>query len=162
MKLQARIAREELRSRLKAKEPLALAQLAKIRYEQAMSHVFIKDKADKFRYDLAIKWASKSIRLCQRAGDRYGVLAARGVAAGQLIYDWVKDVSVKKPSKEKVDRLLKKSKKILLKDLKEAQMHIELAPKKSSERERFLRVESNNAAHIMQVALLLGGKENKA
>lgn len=138
---------EELRSRVEANDPLALGQLAKVRYEQSMGAFGRKD------YVGSIGIGEESIALCERAGDMYGVLAARGNTAGLSRYTLAKTLD---PDHPRFRQLLEEGRPVLEADLKTAQDHILSAQQGSPEKQKFVRVEFNNAAHLMEIAALQG------
>ncbi|MFA7681836.1 MAG: hypothetical protein WCX61_02280 [Candidatus Peribacteraceae bacterium] len=140
----AREVEDELQERVDRNDPLALGQLAKVRYEQSM----FEFAQDKFESSMAV--GEESIQLCARAGDTYGVLAARGNTAGLCRYTLAK----KRGEHPDNEHLLNEGKTLLLSDLAIAQKKMKLTEAGSSQHRNFTRVEMNNAAHLMQIANL--------
>jgi len=125
-----------------AEDPLALGQLAKVRYEQSMYEFAQKN------YEASMAAGEESIQLCERAGDTYGVLAARGNTAGLCRYTLVRE----RGDHSDNERLLNEGKELLLSDLRTAQIAMQRAEAGSPEHSNFIRVEMNNAAHLMHIA----------
>jgi|GEM_PF-2651072 len=134
---------QALYARVQANEPLALGQLAKVRYEQSMHSFNQKD------FQGAIAGADESAALCERAGDQYGVLAARGNSAGLSRYEWARSLGRDHPDYR---RLLGEGRPILEADLETVRNRIARSEKDSPDQRSFSRVEMNNAAHLMQIA----------
>lgn len=133
-----------LQTRIDDGDPLALAQLAKVRYEQSMYAFGQKD------YEGSMARGEESANLCERGGDIYGVLAARGNTAGLCRYTLVKERG-EHPENE---RLLNEGKSALLADLATAQAEMQKAEAGTSAHLNFVRTEMNNAAHLIHIAAL--------
>ncbi|MFH0851879.1 MAG: hypothetical protein V1876_03990 [Candidatus Peregrinibacteria bacterium] len=141
---------EQLRERVQRNDTLALAQLAKVRYEQSMGYFTTKD------FGRSISVGEESIGLCERAGDEFGVLAARGNTAGLSRYEWARSLG---PQDPKSAQLLQEGKPVLEADLLRAQERITQLAEHPGEREKFERVVMNNAIHLMHIADLLKDPE---
>lgn len=137
----------QLETRVEQNDPLALNQLAKVRYEQSMGHFNQK------QYARAITVGEESVNLSERAGDQFGVLAARGNTAGLFRYEWVRDLGKEHPESA---HLLAEGRPVLEADLETAQQRQTKQEAGSLEGKKFARVEMNNAAHLMHVADLQG------
>src|SRR3989338_3479939 len=134
----------ELRERVAENDTLALGQQGKVAYELSM-HAF--NEGD---YEQAIAIAEESISLCERAGDLYGVLQARGNVAGSFRYTWAKSLGAGDP---KYATLINEGRPVLEEDLQTTQAQI---AEDTPDRKNFDRVESNNAMHLMKIAGLQG------
>jgi hypothetical protein len=133
----------EMSERINHGDSLALGQLAKVRYEQSM-HQY-----DCGRFADAIRTGEESINLCRRAGDLFGILAARGNTAGLFRYEWANSLASNDPRRLE---LFTERIHTLRRDLAIAQSRIRGSTEDSPEWIKFARVEMNNAAHLMKIA----------
>jgi len=138
-----------LQTRVDAEDPLALAQLAKVRYEQSMYAFGQKD------YEGSMARGEESASLSERGGDIYGVFAARGITAGLSRYTWVAERG-DHPDNE---RLLNEGREMLIADLAQAQLELRRLEAGTPAHQNFTRTEMNNAAHLMHIAALQGDLE---
>lgn len=132
---------EKITEGVDADDPLALAQLAKVRYEQSMGAYVDKD------FDAAIALGNESADLCKRANDVFGALAARGNVAGVFSYNKADALGEEDPA---YHQTLSEGRATLEADLAVAQENI--AQTEGAKQQGFVRVESNNTMHLMQIA----------
>lgn len=136
---------EQLQKRVEAHDPLALAQLAKVRYEQSMG------QSDQGHFARAIAAGEEASLLSEQVGDLFGVLTARGNTAGRCRYEWARTLEKNDPARA---QLLAKGRPVLEADLHTAQEQRAKQQAGSLDAKKFDRVEMNNAEHLMHIANL--------
>jgi hypothetical protein len=139
MRTYAERVKKELQQKILKNDALAQRQLAKVLYEESMQAYGQK------KYTEAIKHGEESIALCEKAGDAYGIMAARGNTAGLFRYE-LSD-TLQDPVEQR--NLLDHGQPILERDVAWA---LEMMERDPNQGQNYQRVLMNNAAHLLEIA----------